>query len=338
MAVFAKHGRVAVLRHDDEPWGKAFTSSVAAHAALVALFMMTAKPQRPVEGPVLTEVNFVEQPAPEAPAPAAAEAAGGAQDLPSQSPMPSAAAPQVVSFAAPSAAPAAAQPVSAPIFSGPIAAAGEVGGIGMKKAALAPLISNRDAAPVKRGPIAMAGSLGTTGGKGGPPIALTTQGVEDIRRKGGTGIPLISQSVGGGTGPVGSKVVAAADGTLTAPRKAPVESLKAGPIVQDAWGKKNSPFSMEGPLKYRRIKVMQMPPYPRWAEEKGIEATVSFRIWVDSKGKVKENMYLEKTSGYSDLDAVVKESLLKFTFVPLPSGAPEEDEWGVATFKFELKK
>lgn len=336
MAVFAKHGRVAIMRQDAEPWGKAFTSSVAAHAALVALFMMTAKPKLPVEGPVLTEVNFVEQPAPEAPSPAAAEAAGGAQDLPSQSPMPSPS--QVVSFSAPSAAPAAAQPVSAPIFSGPIAPAGEVGGIGTRKAALAPIASDRDAAPAKRGPIAMAGSYGASGGTG-PAISLATQGVDDLKRKGGSGIPLITQSVGGaGGGPVGSKVVAGADGTLTAPRKAPVESLKTTPIGQDAWGKKNSPFSMEGPLKYRRIKVMQMPPYPRWAEEKGIEATVSFRIWVDVKGKVKDNMYLEKTSGYSDLDAVVKEALLKFNFVPLPAGAPEEDEWGVATFKFELKK
>jgi TonB family protein len=127
--------------------------------------------------------------------------------------------------------------------------------------------------------------------------------------------------------------------TLTAPRKTAIETLSTTPIEKDSWGKKGGPFSMEGPLKYRRIKVMQMPPYPRWAEEKGIEATVSFRLWVDPKGKVRpEKVYLEKTSGYSELDAAAKDSLIKFVFVPIPDGQPAEDEWGVATFKFELKK
>ena len=95
---------------------------------------------------------------------------------------------------------------------------------------------------------------------------------------------------------------------------------------------------MEGPLKYRKILKMELPPYPRWAEEKGLEMSVSIRLWVDAKGKVKDNMYLEKTSGYSELDHTAMDALKKFIFVQIPSDQAQDDEWGVATFRFELKK
>ena len=121
-------------------------------------------------------------------------------------------------------------------------------------------------------------------------------------------------------------------------RKLSYESLKANPLEKQDWGQRKGPFSIEGPLKYRKILKMELPPYPRWAEEKAIEAAVSFRLWVDPRGKVKDNFYLEKTSGYSALDELAKESLRRFVFVPLPTDQPQDDEWGVATFRFELKK
>jgi periplasmic protein TonB len=120
-------------------------------------------------------------------------------------------------------------------------------------------------------------------------------------------------------------------------RKAALESLKANPIDEGKWGKQKGPFSMEGPLKYRKILNMELPVYPRWAEEKGIEASISVRLWVDAKGRVKENMYLEKTSGYSELDQTAMDALRRFKFVPIPSDQAQDDEWGVATFRFELK-
>jgi TonB family protein len=95
---------------------------------------------------------------------------------------------------------------------------------------------------------------------------------------------------------------------------------------------------MEGPLKYRKILKMELPPYPRWAEEQGLEASVSFRLWVDPRGRVKENLYLEKASGSGELDALAKQALQRFVFVPIPEGQPQEDEWGVATFRFEFRK
>jgi TonB family protein len=126
-------------------------------------------------------------------------------------------------------------------------------------------------------------------------------------------------------------------GDLGQKRKTAIESLKANPLDDGKWGKNTGPFSMEGPLKYRKILKMELPPYPRWAEEKGLEASVSIRLWVDPRGKVKENMYLEKTSGYSEIDHVAMEALMNFKFVPIPSDLTQEDEWGVATFRFELK-
>lgn len=338
--LFPKHH----VRREDERWGQAVTMSVAAHVLLALLFVLSGdKPQGGQEGagPVLTQINFLEKPV-ELPVAAAPEPAAGLPDTQAQAP--SAVPQSVVAFAAPapSGAPVRVEAVNAPIVpNAPIMPIGQVGAIGMKKAALAPLPSHADATTAKKGPIAMPMMGGGGQGKGAP-IALNTQGVDDVRRGGGGG-PVISMTTArGGTGVpggmIGGKPVDASAAGLTPAKKAPIETLKASAIDKDNWGKKNSPFSMEGPLKYRKIKLMGMPPYPRWAEEQGVEASVSFRIWVDPKGKVKENMYLEKTSGYTELDNLAKEALLKFTFVPLPDGQPLEDEWGVATFRFELKK
>jgi TonB family protein len=346
----------AIFRHsrprrmDEEPWGQAFSFSVFVHAGLLALMLLSEKPPQSAAGPVLTEVNFIEKaiPSPEPSGgggtPAGGNAVKGLPDSTAQSPMPQPAS-RVVAFASPAGAPPKADAVAAPIIAGPIVSAGQMGVLGSRKAAVATMASPRDVVPSRRGPVPMPGEGAGTRARGSN-IALGTQGVDDIRRGGGgLGVPL-SQGMGVGSGggsgvgagPGAGKPVANADGMLTKARKAPVEALKANPIEKDVWGKKQSPFSMEGPLKYRKIKTMQMPPYPRWAEERGLEASVSYRLWVDSKGRVKDNMYLENTSGHGELDALAKEALLKFVFVPLPDNAPAEDEWGVATFRFELKK
>ncbi len=335
---------VAIFRHgtggrrqDDESWGQAFIFSLIVHGGILAILLMTGGQKPPGAGPVLTEVNFIEKPAPppEASAPIAPESVKGIPDLTAQSPS-AVPASQTVSFSAPSG-PAHAEPVAAPIIAAPIAPIGELGGIGMKKAALAPMPSARDMAPAKRGPLLMPGAGGGDRSHGRP-IALATQGVDDVRRQGGgLGIPLTTEGglTGGGAGRAGAPIGEA----LSAPRKVAIEKLTAEPVQKDSWGKKGGAFSLEGPLKYRKILKKEIPPYPRWAEEKGIEASVSYRIWADSKGRViPEKVYLEKTSGYSELDAAAKESLLKLVFVAQPDGQTSEDEWGVATIRFELKK
>jgi TonB family protein len=150
------------------------------------------------------------------------------------------------------------------------------------------------------------------------------------------GSPIVSQGALGSGASTSGRLLG--DTELANRKKRTVESLKSNPLDDEKWGKQKGPFSMEGPLKYRKILKMELPTYPRWAEEQGVEASISIRLWVSPDGHVKDNMYLERTTGYSELDHMAMDALKKFVFVPLPSEQEQTDEWGVATFRFELKK
>lgn len=336
---------------DVEPWGKAFSYSVSAHSALfLLLLLMTFNRQRmmPV---VLTEVKFIEktQPVPVAAPPSASEPA--IPDIPVRKTT-DGTSPRSQSLKAdinlntsgnerlmtgtkdlpPSGKRGEGAWGTAKPLSGPIVTNETMGWVGRKTGALIEL-SHRSGGLVGKGvPMSKENS-----GSLREPIALGKMGVEEIRRKESSiGTPLVSQQVVAQSLPGAAKHLAGQQ--LGERRKSSVESLKANPLDSEKWGKQKGPFSLEGPLKYRKIIKMDLPPYPRWAEEKGIEASVSIRLWVDPGGKVKDNMYLEKTSGYSELDHLAMEALRKFVFVAIPPNQTQEDEWGVATFRFELKK
>ena len=98
----------------------------------------------------------------------------------------------------------------------------------------------------------------------------------------------------------------------------------------------NSAFWISGPLKNREILKMRLPRYPRWAEEKGLEAQVSIRLTVNVRGQVKTNLTVERTSGFTELDQLAVESLRMFVFRPLQEKETLREEWGVATFNFRL--
>ncbi len=326
---------------DQEPWGKAFSASMAGHAALVILFLMFSHSKPPEFQTILTEVNFMErEPAPEVReiARGGGESGGGSiLGAPGQVSQ-GASHPEmtnVVPYSSPTGTPNG-NVVTAEPMSGPIVALGEIGMIGSKRGSLAPLAGRTEgdaSAPSLK-------TLPTGSVKSGPsqPIALGTQDIGEIRKKEGAfGVPLLKAGLAGGAGTGEGKLKALA-GLNTEGRKATLENLKPNPLEKDSWGNKNGPFSMEGPLKYRKILKLELPPYPRWAEEKGIEPVVSYRIWVDPRGRVKETMYLERASGYNELDGLVRESLRRFIFVTLPSDQPQEDEWGVATFRFTFRK
>jgi TonB family protein len=95
-------------------------------------------------------------------------------------------------------------------------------------------------------------------------------------------------------------------------------------------------FTVNGPLKGRKIVKMTLPKYPRWAEQRGLEARVAVRITVNPRGKVKAGMLTEQTSGYPELDELVRDAVAKFVFAPAQQG--EGDQWGILTFNFSLKK
>lgn len=326
---------------DEERWGRAVSFSAFLHALLLAFsFMLVA--HRPVVKTVLTEVNFMEKtvPIPQEkmpPPPGVSESVSGGSSLghPGKA-VTGESRPDlktVLPYSSPEGSPEGGIVTSKPM-SGPIVPAENFGVVGRKKGSLAPLAGRTEG---KKSVELF--ELPRTSGKARreETIALSVEDMGHIRKKETSiGAPLLSRKILDSS--MGGKIKRLADSALGKPRTAGEEKLKANPLEREKWGKQKGPFSMEGPLKYRRIVRMELPPYPRWAEEQGVEASVSIRLWVDPKGKVKDALYLEKASGYSELDYLAKEAIRKFVFVTIPEDLPQEDEWGIATFRFELKK
>lgn len=329
---------------DVEPWRRAYSYSVGGHAALVLLFLLFSLGKNAPVQTVLREVKFIELPKAPAVAPAITRQPDGkvsgtagplgtpGQVVPVES-HPSL--PNTVPYSSPDGKPSGSVVTEAPL-AGPIIPSGQlsqVGTVGNKKVALVPL-SGRTEGRKADGPLLL--PTGAPEGRSRQ-IALGTEDVASLKNKDRSiGTPLISQNVAANA--MDGKIKTLASNQVGVKRNTGAESLKANPFDKDKWGQSKSPFSLEGPLKYRGLKHFEIPPYPRWAEEKGIEASVSIRLWVDPRGVVMDNMYLEKASGFSDIDELVKQALMKFVFVPLPKDLPQENEWGVATFRFELKK
>jgi TonB family protein len=122
--------------------------------------------------------------------------------------------------------------------------------------------------------------------------------------------------------------------TLTAPPEQKVTQAKisdenstAQRIVDGA--------RLVGPVADRPLMTYTKPIYPEWAKNDGVEATVNLYFIVLPNGKVKENILIQKTSGFSDFDKSAIEALLTWVFEPLKGGATGE-QWGSITFDFRL--
>jgi len=96
-------------------------------------------------------------------------------------------------------------------------------------------------------------------------------------------------------------------------------------------------FQIQGPISAREVIHSVVPSYPRWAIEKGIEPTLTLRFAVLPSGKLKDAIFIIKTSGYPELDKSAIDALKKWTFKPLPKDSPWREEWGEVTFIFSLK-
>lgn len=96
-------------------------------------------------------------------------------------------------------------------------------------------------------------------------------------------------------------------------------------------------FELSGPLSNRRIIHQVIPPYPEWAKKKGIIARVSLYFFVLHTGQVKNNIVIQRTSGYPKLDKTAMEALIKWKFAPLPKSQYGKEQWGVITFKFKIR-
>ncbi|MFH1618811.1 MAG: TonB family protein [bacterium] len=116
-----------------------------------------------------------------------------------------------------------------------------------------------------------------------------------------------------------------------APAAAQEKALEPG-------GPKKKAVEISGPLAQRKVVSISLPDYPDWAKTRGVEAEVVIRFFVSPEGGVRDKLFLESTSGYKELDNSSMEALKKWIFAPLPkAGSEEADQWGIITFRFQLK-
>lgn len=92
-------------------------------------------------------------------------------------------------------------------------------------------------------------------------------------------------------------------------------------------------FEISGPGGTRTIISKVLPDYPLWAEQKGIEANVRIKIWVNRNGFVSSTEVIE-TSGYRQLDIIAEQALKKWRFASINQ---DMDVWAIVTLKFRLK-
>lgn len=98
-------------------------------------------------------------------------------------------------------------------------------------------------------------------------------------------------------------------------------------------------YAISGEIKSRKVMHIEMPVYPPWAEEQGIEAEVTLRVRVEPDGSVvASSIYVLKTSGYAELDRLAKEALARWFFAPLAKKEKQRDQVGEVRFAFRLKR
>jgi TonB family protein len=92
---------------------------------------------------------------------------------------------------------------------------------------------------------------------------------------------------------------------------------------------------LTGPVADRPLVSYRKPTYPEWAKEEAVEGSVTIYFVVLADGRVKENVMIQKTSGFADFDDNAIQALLTWRFEPLGGGATGE-QWGTITFHYRL--
>jgi len=96
--------------------------------------------------------------------------------------------------------------------------------------------------------------------------------------------------------------------------------------------------AIEGQLAARGVKRKVFPPYPDWAKKQGIEGSVKYRITVLPNGLIKDDVTVDQTSGYREMDRLVYESLIQWEFEPLPPSLAQVEQSGVIHFIFNFQQ
>ncbi len=92
--------------------------------------------------------------------------------------------------------------------------------------------------------------------------------------------------------------------------------------------------SLAGPVADRALTDWRLPTYPEWAKQEAIEGSVRLRFFVRPDGGVKEDVMVEKTSGYEDFDHNATLALLDWRFEAVPGATGEQ--WGSITLNYRL--
>jgi TonB family protein len=88
-----------------------------------------------------------------------------------------------------------------------------------------------------------------------------------------------------------------------------------------------------GPVADRNLVSHVNPVYPEWAKREAVEASVTLYFLVLPDGRVKENVLVDKTSGFGDFDENAVNAILQWRFEAI---AGTREQWGSITFHFRL--
>ncbi|MDH4036287.1 MAG: TonB family protein [Candidatus Krumholzibacteria bacterium] len=88
-----------------------------------------------------------------------------------------------------------------------------------------------------------------------------------------------------------------------------------------------------GPVASRPLVSYEVPRYPEWAKRDGVEGSVTLYFYVLPDGRIKENIVVERTSGFSDFDTGAVAALRQWKFQALPGSG---EQWGRITFNYRL--
>ncbi len=155
--------------------------------------------------------------------------------------------------------------------------------------------------------------------KGAPPVSYKKPTVLGYERQGSSSISLDK--------PKEAAPVPTQPKIIDTPSKLP-SSAAANIVIP------KETVKITGPLEKRKVISSQVPQYPDWARAKNIEADVAIKFTVSPSGEVLDNMVVERTSGYPQLDRLALQTLKNWRFSALTNNS--EDQWGVITFRFRL--
>jgi len=92
---------------------------------------------------------------------------------------------------------------------------------------------------------------------------------------------------------------------------------------------------LEGPAAERPVVVSKLPQYPDWARKQAVEAVVTLHFSVLPDGRVREDVQVLKTGGFTEFDERAVAALREWRFVALADG-DASGQWGTITFRFRL--